>query len=203
MFLLKDVKGNLVENICRLQYHISNEEGRVDSVEVQKHGNSRFSNPRSLYPVKRSMLTAMKDSIKKKEAQGVYSFWAFFRVWPTAWKAADTQRRVEVKQFCCTRWRWRPFKVCLRQGRSHPSPLRLPWRSVGAWYKQYVLCPGKVHLIRRNFSSFQCWSNIPNGTTWGYSSCFQESFVEVKKDGRKPYFFKPNYDSPLEDLWYL
>ena len=73
MFLLKDVKGNLVVNVCRLQYHVSNEEGRVDSGEVQKHGNSRFTNPKSFYPVKKSTLTAMKDSIKKKEAQGVYS----------------------------------------------------------------------------------------------------------------------------------
>ena len=66
MFLLKDVKGNLVENVCLLQYHVSNEEGRVNDVEVQKHGNSRFTNPKSFYPVKKSMLTAMKDSIKKK-----------------------------------------------------------------------------------------------------------------------------------------
>ena len=72
MFLLKDVKGNLVDDVCRLQYHVSNEEGRVDSVEVQKRGNSRFANPMSFYPVKKSMLTAMKDSIKKKGAQGVY-----------------------------------------------------------------------------------------------------------------------------------
>lgn len=70
MFLLKDVKGNLVENVCLLQYHFSNEEGRVDDVEVQKHVNSRFTNPKPFYPVKKSMLTAMKDSIEKK---GVYS----------------------------------------------------------------------------------------------------------------------------------
>lgn len=31
-FLLKDVKGNLIENVCLLQYHVSNEEGRVDDV---------------------------------------------------------------------------------------------------------------------------------------------------------------------------
>ena len=73
MFLLNDVKGNLVDDVCRLQYHVSNEEGRADSVEVQKRGNSRFPNPRSFYPVKKSMLTAMKDSIKKKGVQGVYS----------------------------------------------------------------------------------------------------------------------------------
>ena len=73
MFLLKDVKGNLVENVCILQYHVSNEEGRVDDVEVQKHGNSKFTNPKSFYPVKKRMFTAMKDSIKKKGSQGVYN----------------------------------------------------------------------------------------------------------------------------------
>lgn len=73
MFLLKDMKGNLVENVCLLQYYVSNEEGRVDDIEVQKHGNSRFSNPKSLYPLKKSMLTAMKDSMKRKGFQGVYS----------------------------------------------------------------------------------------------------------------------------------
>ena len=72
MFLLKDVKGNLGENVCLLQYHVSNEEGRVDDVEVQKHGNSRFTNLKSFYPVKKSMLTAMKDNIKRKRSQGVY-----------------------------------------------------------------------------------------------------------------------------------
>lgn len=46
---------------------------RIDDVEVQKHGNSRFINPKSFYPVKKSVLTAMKDSIKKKGSQGVYS----------------------------------------------------------------------------------------------------------------------------------
>ena len=34
MLLLKDVKGNLVENVCLLQYYVSNEEGRVDDIEV-------------------------------------------------------------------------------------------------------------------------------------------------------------------------
>lgn len=199
MFLLKDVKGNLVENFFLLHYYVSKEEGRVDDIEVQKHGNSRFPNPKSLYPLKKSMLTAMKDSMKKKGIQGVYSDLRKKAggvlgllpclIWHTTWKAADIQRHVEVKQFCCTRWRWWPFKVCSRQGSSHPLPLRLTWRSVGAWYQQYVLCPGKVHLIRRNFSSFQCWSNIPNGTIWGYSSCFQEPFFWSRKGRTKALFF--------------
>ena len=73
MFLLKDVEGNLVENVCLLQYHVSNEEGRVDDVEVQKHGNSRLTNTKPFYSVKKSMLAAMKDSIKMKGSQGVYS----------------------------------------------------------------------------------------------------------------------------------
>ena len=73
MFLLKDVEGNLVENVCLLQCHVSNEEGRVDDVEVQKHRNSRLTNPKPFNPVKKSMLAAMEDSIKMKGSQGVYS----------------------------------------------------------------------------------------------------------------------------------
>ena len=43
LFLMKDVKGNTVENICLLQYHVSNE----------KHGNSSFTNPKPFYLVKK------------------------------------------------------------------------------------------------------------------------------------------------------
>ena len=40
IFILKYMKGNIVNNVCLLQYHVDNAEGRVDDVEVQKHGNS-------------------------------------------------------------------------------------------------------------------------------------------------------------------
>lgn len=72
MFLLKDVKGNEVENVCLLQYHVNNSNGRFDEVEVRSHGNSRYTNPKPFYPLKKSMLTAMKESIKEKGSQGIY-----------------------------------------------------------------------------------------------------------------------------------
>ena len=72
IFILKDMKGNIVNNVCILQYHVDNDEGRVDDVEVQKHGNSRSSNPRPFYPLKKSMLGSIKENVTKKGSQGVY-----------------------------------------------------------------------------------------------------------------------------------
>lgn len=72
IFLLKDMRGNIVNNVCLLQYHVDSDEGRVDNVEVQKHGNSRCSNPKPFYPLKKSMLGSIKDNVTKKGSQGVY-----------------------------------------------------------------------------------------------------------------------------------
>lgn len=69
IFLLKDMKGNVVNNVCLLQYHVNSDDGRVDEVEVQKHGNSRSTNPKPFYPLKQSTITSMKESIKKKGSQ--------------------------------------------------------------------------------------------------------------------------------------
>lgn len=40
IFLLKDFKGNVVNNVCLVQYHVSNVDGRVEDLQIQKHGNS-------------------------------------------------------------------------------------------------------------------------------------------------------------------
>ena len=56
-----------------LQYLVRNDDGRLDDVEVQKHGNARSTNPKPFYPLKKSMLAAMKESIVKKGSQGVYN----------------------------------------------------------------------------------------------------------------------------------
>lgn len=40
IFLLKDVKGNLVNNVCLFQYYVSNKDGCVEDLEIQKYGNS-------------------------------------------------------------------------------------------------------------------------------------------------------------------
>ena len=56
-----------------LQYLVRNDDGRLDDVEVQKHGNARSTNPKPFYPLKKSMLAAMKESIEKKGSQEVYN----------------------------------------------------------------------------------------------------------------------------------
>lgn len=50
IFLLKDFKGNTVNNVCLVQYHVSNGDGRVEDLQIQKHGNSRSTNPGPFYP---------------------------------------------------------------------------------------------------------------------------------------------------------
>ena len=64
IFLLKDVKGNAVHNVCLLQYHVSNNDGRV--------GNSLSNNPKPFYPLKKSMLSSIKDNVIKNGSHGVY-----------------------------------------------------------------------------------------------------------------------------------
>ena len=44
IFLLKDFKGNAVNNFGLVQYHVSNGDGRVEDLQIQKHGNSRSTN---------------------------------------------------------------------------------------------------------------------------------------------------------------
>lgn len=56
-----------------LQYLVRNDDGRLDDVGVQKHRNARSTNPKPFYPLKKSMLAAMKESIEKKGSQGVYN----------------------------------------------------------------------------------------------------------------------------------
>ena len=72
IFLLKDMKGNIVNNVCLLQYHVNKVDGRVDTVEVKKHGNSRSTNPKPFYPLKKSTLSSIKENVGKKGSQGVY-----------------------------------------------------------------------------------------------------------------------------------
>ena len=72
IFLLKDVKGNSVNNVCLLQYHVSNKDARVEDLEIQKHSNSRWTNPKPFYPLKKSMLSSIKDNVIKKGSHRVY-----------------------------------------------------------------------------------------------------------------------------------
>ena len=72
IFLFKDVKGNAVNNVCLLQYHVGNNDGRVEDLEIQKHGNSRSNNPKPFYPLKKSMLSSIKDNVIKNGSHGVY-----------------------------------------------------------------------------------------------------------------------------------
>ena len=64
--------GNIVNNACILQYHINNEDGQIDDLDVQGHRNSRSTNPKPYNPLKKSMLESMKKSINQKGSQGVY-----------------------------------------------------------------------------------------------------------------------------------
>lgn len=72
IFLLKDFKGNAVNNVCLVQYHVSNVDGRVEDLQIQKHGNSRSTNPKPFYPLKKSTLAMIRDNVIKRGSQGVY-----------------------------------------------------------------------------------------------------------------------------------
>lgn len=72
IFLLKDFKGNIVNNVCLVQYHVSNSDGRVEDLQIQKDGNSRSTNPKPFYPLKKSTLASIRDNVTKRGSQGVY-----------------------------------------------------------------------------------------------------------------------------------
>ena len=72
IFLLNDVKGNVVNNVFLVQYHVSNGDGRVEDLQIQKHTNSRSTNPKPFYPLKKSTLASIKDSVIKKGSHRVY-----------------------------------------------------------------------------------------------------------------------------------
>lgn len=72
IFLLNDFKGNVVNNVCLVQYHVSNSDGRVEDLQIQKHGNSRSTNPKPFYPLKKSTLASIRDNVTKRGSHGVY-----------------------------------------------------------------------------------------------------------------------------------
>lgn len=72
IFLLNDFKGNVVNNVCLVQYHVSNSDGRVEDLQIQKHSNSRSTNPKPFYPLKKSTLASIRDNVTKRGSHGVY-----------------------------------------------------------------------------------------------------------------------------------
>lgn len=72
IFLSHDFKGNVVNNVCLVQYHVSKSDGRVEDLQIQKHGNSRSTNPKPFYPLKKSTLASIRDNVTKRGSHGVY-----------------------------------------------------------------------------------------------------------------------------------
>ena len=71
VFLLENESGIVVGDACLLQYHLTDGKEKVD-FHVEKHGNSRKTNPQPFQPMKKSSLRAIQESIKNKPSRGVY-----------------------------------------------------------------------------------------------------------------------------------
>eukprot|EP00112_Aurelia_sp_Birch-Aquarium-sp1_P005670 Seg1645.5 transcript_id=Seg1645.5/GoldUCD/mRNA.D3Y31 product="hypothetical protein" protein_id=Seg1645.5/GoldUCD/D3Y31 len=71
IFLLRDQDKKFVNDVCLLQYNVSNEAGFVQ-LDVQRHGNSKSALQKPFYPTKKSTMTAMKQKLKSNESSIVY-----------------------------------------------------------------------------------------------------------------------------------
>ena len=71
IFLLKDCKGNFVNNVCLLQYHVKNPTGRVE-FEVLQHGNCKGAGAKSYYPIKKRTMSNIKANVEQKGSGRVY-----------------------------------------------------------------------------------------------------------------------------------
>lgn len=202
MFLLKDVKGNLDENVCLLQYHVSNEEGRVDDVEVQKHGNSRFTNPKSFYPVKKSMLTAMKDNIEKKRSQGDLRKKAggVFGASSVSDIPSGKQQIYNAMSRLSSSVAQDDVEDLLKYARDKED---LILYHSDFPEDRWVLGTNSMCSALEKFTSsdvishpFSVDPTFQMGQSEVTPVVFKNLFFEVEKDGRKPCFFRPFYDSP-------
>lgn len=72
LFLLKDARLCIVNEMVLLQYHIASGEEEVE-FEVTSHGNSRKNANKPFYPIARSMLDAIKQKVKEDTAGCVYN----------------------------------------------------------------------------------------------------------------------------------
>ena len=69
IFLLLDKNGDIVNNTCLLQYHITTGEDTVE-FEVQSHGSAIQSKP--FFPCEKSLLKTMKERVAKEPSRTVY-----------------------------------------------------------------------------------------------------------------------------------
>ena len=65
IFVLQDGKGEIVNGIALLQYHISSDAEEVD-FKVQSHGNKKKNTSTPFYPTAKSTMQAIKVQLKEK-----------------------------------------------------------------------------------------------------------------------------------------
>ena len=72
IFLLRSKEKEFVENVCLLQYNLTNAVGCVE-VEVKSHGNCKAASKTPYYPTKKSTMKEMKAALNSNEAPCVYN----------------------------------------------------------------------------------------------------------------------------------
>ena len=181
-------------------------EGRVDDVEVQKHGNSRFTNPKPFYPVKKIMLTAMKDSIKKKGSQGVYSdlrkkAGGVLGASSVSDLSSGKQQIYNAKSRLSSSLARDDVEDLLKYARDkedlilHPSDFPEDRWVLGT----NSMCSALAKFISLDVIShpFSVDPTFQMGKFEVTPVVFKNLLSKrVEKDGRRPWFFRPHYDSP-------